>query len=92
MTLREMADIGKPAYIPVPEFLEAFDVKNIDDFCRYAILIYMYTDKFQADLETCLLDYEEALNGPFSEAWLELSRDEEGIFTLEMKFGGWTIT
>ena len=92
MTLREMADIGQPAKIEIPEFLESFDVTNVDDFCRYAILKYMYTQKFQEDLETCLMDYEEALTGPFSSSWLELKRDPEGVFTIEMKFGGWTIT
>ena len=92
MTLREMVDLASPQKIKIPEFLEFFEVQNVDDFCRYAIVKYMHTEKFQDDLETCLLDYEEAIYKPFSKSWLELTRNPfNDEFTIGMRFGGWNL-
>lgn len=92
MTLRKMADLSKDLFIETPDLFDDEEIRFSEDFCRYALLKYVQSQKFKEDMETCLLDYEESLDKPFNESWLELSRDSEGIFTIKMRFGGWTIT
>ena len=63
-----------------PTQLGDLHVKNESDYCRYALLKYFESPKFQDDLKECLSDL--LLVKDTFPVYLMLNRDKNKVFTL----------
>ena len=70
--------------IKCPEVLSRLYVKNVDEFCLYPVRDFLYSDFFQWDLHSCLVDYYET-DYPGLYRYLILKRSTKGNFSIRLK-------
>ena len=66
--------------VDYPTQLGNLHIKNESDYCRYALLKYFQSPKFQDDLKECLSDL--LLVKESFPVFLMLNRDKNKVFTL----------
>jgi len=66
--------------VDYPEQLGNLQIKNESNFCRYALLKYFESPKFQDDLKDCLTDLLMVKDS--FPVFLMLNRDKNKIFTI----------
>lgn len=101
MTLQDFIESLKDPRHPdeeLPKYPDIFSGSDFinavkdENYCAYAAMKYIRSQKFQDDMEKCLSEYNKALYEPYNNSWFKLTRDESGEFTTNIEFGGWTIT
>ena len=90
MTLRELIIQcgGNESNCPINSLgpIEAFEVQNESDFCRFALSKYFLSAEFKKNLEHCKVDFDDNKYNRL-ESFLFITRSKDGFsISVERKF------